>query len=375
MPGPNDKLAEEARNVRRRLDELMRVVGARFPIWILVTKMDHVLGLAALSDMLPEDVLSQAMGDVNVALRDDPNEMIEATVEATAERLKDIRLFLMEKYGLSDPALLLFPEEVQRLQPALTQFVNVVFAEDAFLETPLMRGIYFSSGRQNGQAYSQIIGSLDSFKDQRLELSGADRGLFLKEFFGRVIPSDRDLFAPLREFMAWRRATRGFGLLAWVAIWVCVLGLLTLSYVKNLDVIADFTDDILHPPSLSEDLGNDLIVLSSLNEQLLEMESMNHHWWIPRLGLDQSLDAEETIKKRYCTMFRKGFLDSLDTVLAKRMDELTPQSSGEDVAAFVAHLTTRINLINAQLKRGHGPRNGKDAGSGLFGPFDRGTRS
>jgi type VI secretion system protein ImpL len=349
IAGPNDKLAEEARNVRRRLDELMRVVGARFPIWILVTKMDQVLGLTALGDLLPADVLNQAMGDVNVALRDDPGEMVETTVEATAERLKDIRLFLMEKHGLSDPALLLFPEETQRLKPALAQFVNVVFSEDSFLETPLMRGIYFSSGRQDGRAYSQIIGALDAFKEQRVELPPDDRGLFLKEFFGRIIPGDRDLFAPLQEFMVWRRATRGFGLLAWVAIWVCVLGLLTLSYMKNLDVIADFTDDILQPPTLSQDLGNDLIILSSLNEQLLEMESMNHHWWVPRLGLDQSLHAEEAIKKRYCTMFRKGFLDSLDTILESRMDSMTPKNTGAEVAAFVAHLTTRVNLIKAQL--------------------------
>ena len=349
VAGPNDRLAEEARNIRRRLDELMRVVGARFPIWILVTKMDHVLGLTAFSDALPDDVLNQAMGDVNIALRDDPVEMVEATIEATAERLKDVRLFLMEKYGLSDPALLVFPEEIQRLKPALAQFATVVFAEDSFLETPLLRGAYFSSGRQDGKAYSQIIGSLDAFKDRRMELPGSDRGLFLKEFFGRVIPGDRDLFAPLREFINWRRATRGFGLLAWIAIWLCVLGLLSLSYVKNQDVIAGFTEDVLRPPQLTNNLGNDLIVLSALNEQLLEMESMNHNWWIPRLGLDQSLHAETAIKRRFCDMFRKGFLDSLDVTLESRMEALTPESSGDEIAAYVDHLTTRINLINAQL--------------------------
>ena len=45
----------------------------------------------------------------------------------------------------------------------------------------------------------------------------------------------------------------------------------------------------------------------------------------------------------------KGFLDSLDVTLESRMEALTPESSGDEIAAYVDHLTTRINLINAEL--------------------------
>ena len=47
-------LEDDARNIRRRIDELMRVLGAKFPIYLMVTKCDLIQGMTQFCDNLPE---------------------------------------------------------------------------------------------------------------------------------------------------------------------------------------------------------------------------------------------------------------------------------------------------------------------------------
>ncbi|PJA42650.1 MAG: hypothetical protein CO182_01430, partial [Lysobacterales bacterium CG_4_9_14_3_um_filter_62_6] len=43
----------EGQSVRRRIDQLMRTVGAKFPVYVMVTKMDLVHGMVEFSNLLP----------------------------------------------------------------------------------------------------------------------------------------------------------------------------------------------------------------------------------------------------------------------------------------------------------------------------------
>ena len=344
-----DVLAEDAQNVRRRVDEVMRVLGAKIPVYVLVTKLDKILGISAFGDLLPDGALDQAMGDVNAGLRHDPREMVSESLEATSERLKDLRLLLLHSHGPVDPSILLFPDELATLKPKLSQFVETVFEENLYLETPLLRGIYFSSGRQEGCPYSQLMGSLGVFKDYTQELPGTEKGLFLRDFFSRILPGDRDLFTPLREFVAWRRITRNLGLSAWILILVFVAALLTLSYVKNQTALQNFIQDFERPPALTGDLGQDLIIMDRLRDELLEMEQSNQDWWSPRLGLEQSLELQRKLEAMFCSFFVKGFLKPLDQDLAKGVESFNSATPGATVGVYVSHMESRINLLQAEI--------------------------
>ena len=349
ITGETDVLADDARNIRRRVDEVMRVLGAKIPVYVLVTKLDRILGIGALGDLLPDGALGQAMGEVNTGLRHDPQELVRESLEATSERLKDLRLLLLHRHGSVDPALLLFPDELATLGPKLSQFVETIFEENMYLETPFLRGIYFSSGRQDGSPYSQLMDTLGVFKDNQPELPGTEKGLFLKDFFSRILPGDRDLFTPLREFVAWRRLTRNLGLTAWTLIIIFVAGLLTLSYVHNQMALHNFVDDFQRPPALTGDLGHDLVIMSNLRDQLLELEGNNRGWWSPRLGLNQSLELQTKLEAMFCHYFIKGFLKPLDQDLAKGTKSFNSGTPGEIIGVYVAHLESRINLIQAEL--------------------------
>jgi type VI secretion system protein ImpL len=53
------------------VDELMRVLGAKFPVYIMITKCDLIQGAVKFCDNLDDRVLQQAMGRLNHPLSTD----------------------------------------------------------------------------------------------------------------------------------------------------------------------------------------------------------------------------------------------------------------------------------------------------------------
>ena len=163
-------LEDDGKSIRRRVDELMRVLGAKFPVYVMVTKCDLIQGMSSFCDHLSETGLNQAMGVGNQNLSTDINAFLNHIIRSIAERLKDYRLLILHKsmpavgpspsrHGI-DPEPLLFPEEFERLKPGLSAFIKGAFQENPYQETPILRGIYFSSGRQEGTPYSHFLKEL-----------------------------------------------------------------------------------------------------------------------------------------------------------------------------------------------------------------------
>ncbi|MEW5724656.1 MAG: type VI secretion protein IcmF/TssM N-terminal domain-containing protein, partial [Thermodesulfobacteriota bacterium] len=351
MTAGDETLVENARVLRRRVDELMRILGAKFPVYLIVTKADKLFGLTEYGNLLPEEVRRQVLGHSDTTGRHDPERFLDETVAKVTERLKDVRLmFLHQSRGAPRPGLLIFPDELERLKPRLAQFLGTLFEENPYQETPLLRGLYFTSARQEGQVGSQYFQGLAALKAHLENLPGTAAGLFLHDLFDRVLPSDRYLFTPVKEYLSWRRMTQSLGVTAWAALLICLCGLLTLSYLKNMETLNTIIHQMPAPPTLTSALGKDILIMGGFRARLKEMEELNRRWWVPRLGLDQSLDVERTLKNRYCRMFRQGFLEQLDKSLMREIGGFSAQTEGEIIGAFVEHLETRINLLIAELK-------------------------
>ncbi len=146
---------------------------------------------------------------------------------------------------------------------------------------------------------------------------GKNKGFFLHDFFGRILPGDRNLFTPIIEFLKWRRLTKNLGLLSWVALWLAVCGLLSFSFMKNTSVIHGFTEDFSKPPVLTGNISDDLLIMDKFRGELLELHDANSGWWVPRFGLNKSLEVEDTLRKQYVNLFEKGFLNPMDREVEK----------------------------------------------------------
>jgi type VI secretion system protein ImpL len=346
-------LEEDGRNIRRRIDELMRVLGIKFPIYLLVTKGDLVQGMTHFADQLPAKGVEQPMGYINQNMSKDVSAFLSSAMTTIAERLRTIRLLLLHKpeSKTADPALLLFPEEFEGLQNGLSVFMKAAFQENPYQETPLLRGLFFSSGRQEGSPYSHFLEALGLIEEKEV-LPGTNRGLFLHEYFAKILPSDRRLFAPTSRALEWQSLTRNLGITAWILICVALCGLLSFSFVKNLRTIRSVSHEFVQPPVVRGDLLTDLVTMDRFRQAISNVEEQNRGWWVPRFGLNESIKLEKGLKEKFCKQFYSGFLAPFDRQTQETMPRLIASSGTQDelVGQYIVHLVRRINLLKAKTE-------------------------
>lgn len=352
LAGGGDKLRLDGQSIRKRIDQLMRVTGAKFPVYILVTKMDMVFGFVEFFDCFPEGDSSQAMGYMNRKLNPYWHEVLAQAWADMTVRLRELRLIMTHQACAPGPAALVFPGEFERLRPGLEVFVRSVFEENPYQETPPLRGLYFSSARQDGQPTSELLdymGQPESVSPR----GAAGKDLFLKDLFRSILPGDRTLFSPILEFIRWRRLTANSGLLAWLLICLSLCGFLTMSFIHNRLTINKFHADFKQQQQAAygQDATTDLIIIERMRLQILDLEKANRYWLIPRLGLDESLEVEKAVKAKYVQIF-KAYMDNFDRNLMKRLDDVTRETPEDELADYFSYVVSRITVLRERLKSG-----------------------
>lgn len=348
LSGGQEENAEDGRTMRRRVDELMRALGVRVPVYVLVTKCDLVEGMNCFAELLPEKALRQPMGMINRDLTADVGSFTAKALETVTERLRSLRLQILHRPEARDaaPALAFFPEEFAGLREGLTAFMEGTFRENPYQETPLLRGVFFASGRQTGSPRSRFSETLGTIAGPRL-LPDTNRGIFLHDFFARVLPADRALLAPTHRAVQWRAVTGNLGILSWLLLGLALCGLLSFSFVKNMATIREVSRQFERTPPLNADPVNNLLVLESIRQGILRVEERNRAWWAPRLGLNESRRVEAVLKDKFCSQFRDGFLAPYDRHLAEGVNGLSAATQDELFARYAIHLARRINILTA----------------------------
>ncbi|MGA1842666.1 MAG: type VI secretion protein IcmF/TssM N-terminal domain-containing protein, partial [bacterium] len=343
--GP-EALEEDGRIVRRRINELIRVLGVKPPIYILITKCDLIQGMTQFCDQLPDKALDQAMGFINQDQSTDVAGFLTRSINTLIDRLRNFRLMLLHKSEAPspDPGLLLFPEELKNIETGLSSFIQEAFQENPYQETQILRGIFFSSGRQEGSPFSHFLNALGLIEEKEV-LAGTNKGLFLHDFFARIIPRDRHLFAPTRINIEWKRLTKNLGLTSWVAIGLALCGLLSFAFVMNLNTLNEFSERFSKPPKLQGEIFSDVTIMDDYRKEILKMETRNKNWWIPRFGLYESKEIESKVRNEYVKQFQEGLLKPLNKQMEEQMAQMSKATPGSLIGLYVSHLTKRINLL------------------------------
>lgn len=350
LSASSEELAEDGRKVRRRMDELMRVLGIKFPVYLLVTKCDLIQGMSPFSEQLPEKVLDQPMGCMNQELSKDVTGFLDRVMAGIGEHLRHLRLLILNRPGAASCAAsyLLFPEEFEGLKRGLEPFVKTAFQENPYQDTPILRGLYFSSGRQEGTPYSHFLKGLGLIGDKEV-LPGTSKGLFLHDFFAAILPKDRGLFAPTSRALEWQLITRNLGLASWILLGLTIAGLLSYSFVKNLNIVRNASHIAAASPEFKGEFVTDSASMERFRRKIRDIESQNVHWWMPRFGLNESRKVEAKLKAHYCMLFQQRFLLPYDTRMFNAITGLTPSASDEVAGQYIVHLVRRINLLKTRL--------------------------
>lgn len=348
LAGDADRLAEYGRSIRRRLDQLMRTLGAKFPVYVLVTKLDLILGMTALCDLLPEEQRGQAMGLLCTEERRAPEEFLDEALGHISRRLKDMRLLLAARSGKADAKAALFPDEFERLTPLIRAFVDGAFSENPYQETPFLRGLFVSSGRQAGMARSGVLQGLDSLKDKEWRLPDTGRGLFLHDFFAAILPKDRGMFRLIDEYVSWRSATRNVGLAAWLLVLLGAVGLSSLAYVQVRGALEPVQTAFPRAPHLGAGTAMDMVQLGLLRDKIADMEKALSTGFWPTMGLSQGRDALPALKRQYCAWFRDHILTPTDKAMNARFASLGAHGREEAMSQSLEYLVWRIDTLKAR---------------------------
>jgi len=350
LSSPVEQMEEEGKTIRRRIDELMRVLGLKLPVYLLVTKCDLIQGMNNFSAKFSDDTLKQPMGIINQDLSTDITGFLENAMSTIGKRLRNIRLLLLHQSDSkeTDRAMPLFPEEFEGIKEPLQNFLKTLFGKNPYQETPLFRGLYFSSGRQEGHPISQFSSSL-SISSEQDALPGTARGLFLHDFFSGILPKDRDILMPTKRAVEWSSLAGNLGLISWIIVCVALCGLLSFSFVKNMRTISGISNVVHSLPVMTGDFTTDMASLDQFRAGIIRVEEQNSKWWIPRFGLTESIQVERVLKEQYCKQFRTGFMQPFDVKMMDSLKVLSSSCTDEQYAQYMDHLVRRINLLKTAL--------------------------
>ena len=344
--GDQGRLHDEGQSIRRRIDQMMRIMGARIPVYILVTKMDLVHGFTQFNQSLEKGQVAQAMGYTNASLQIFWRDVLQAAVRSISRNLKKLRFGLAHAGPEPDPAALLFPTEFEGLIPGLAVFLEAVFEENPYQETPLLRGLYFSSALRRQSPVSDFLKATGL--DAPASGSVPDTGFFLKDLFGSILPRDRNLFTPLREMVAWRRLTRSLGLVSWGLICLAACGLVGLSYYHNHDVIMQFGKTFSSKPVLSGKYGADLLMLDKMRLRIRAMEEDADSWPFTGLVFDHSRRLVAGLKQSYLKLLEDGFLTPIDRRMMAKIEK-EKKISPHDMVDYAGYVVAQLWVLGLYL--------------------------
>ncbi|HUB43871.1 MAG TPA: type VI secretion system membrane subunit TssM [Acetobacteraceae bacterium] len=150
-----------ARAIRQRTRELETRLGVRLPVYALFTKADLISGFVQFFDDLDRAQRAQVWG-TTFALSDGSPAGFSADFRALVERL-NLRMYQRlqaEPNPDRRAQIAMFPTQVASLEQPLTEFIEAAFGSAGTDRPPLLRGVYLTSGTQEGTPIDRLLGTL-----------------------------------------------------------------------------------------------------------------------------------------------------------------------------------------------------------------------
>jgi type VI secretion system protein ImpL len=235
--------------VRRRLDELNRNLKVRLPIYVLVTKSDLISGFSEYFDDLDAAGRAQVWGMTFAperSLAGNAAEDFAREFDLLTERLNQ-RLFARieeERDVRRRTAAFAFPQQTAGLRNLIGAFVSEVFSATRFDGRLLLRGVYFTSGTQEGTPIDRlmsVIGRGFAVAPDAVSAGAAGRGkaYFIEKLLREVLFAEAGL-AGVNRRRELQKAALQLGIYA-LLILIAVVGVvgMAVSYSRNKAYLAD----------------------------------------------------------------------------------------------------------------------------------------
>ncbi len=272
-----DERKRYAWHVRARVAELYERLGVRFPLYLLVTKTDLLAGFMEFFGELDAEARKRVWGVTFDAVSDTAGGgfVVGTPGQRFADEFGELerRLYAEMLARLQDErdlqrraAAYRFPQEFHAVGPLIEQFLDAAFLGVQGAPEPMLRGVYFTSGTQEGNPIDRVLGTLA--RSFRLEhtgrpaiaggaavAAGSGKSFFLTRLVREVIFPESGLAGSDAGLERRERRAKMLGFAAIAAVSVALAALWTASYVGNRGFIAAAQDRVGAAKAELEKLG------------------------------------------------------------------------------------------------------------------------
>jgi type VI protein secretion system component VasK len=336
---------EVARAMRRRINEATDELGVDMPIYVVVTKLDHVEGFVECVNASPSITPGQAMGWTNdQRIQADPEQRVVDGFRGLIARLEGVlpELILREPDRARRRRIFAFPSELEQVVRATGAFLGRAFAETPYDAPPYLRGVYFTSARREGATVSPQLHRLgQDWARNRVDESLAGGGIFLRDLFYEIVIGDRELALPVDRFG--RQTRKALGIAAGVLVALLTIWWLG-SFVSNFMGIRRLE----HEARAIADGSSSLAALDSMRA-VVEAEQQDLRL-LRRGGL---AGPQESALDRARSTFAWGFGREYEVPTKRKLMSVV---TGFDSGAFeaLAQLATDVTWLVKARQEGEG---------------------
>lgn len=199
-----DELEWHAKNIRRRIDELIQRLGVRFPVYLVITKLDLLQGFVESFEHLSRTEREQIWGctlSPEEVSSSSPREVFEQEFDLLVKALDDFRLkrLSLASKRESRGRVYVFPLEFAGIKESVGQFIGKLFQASPYQEGPVFRGFYLTSGTQEGVPIDRVIQAVAKQFDLPSEMISEPeiqkKSYFIRRLFTDIVIPDRNLVA------------------------------------------------------------------------------------------------------------------------------------------------------------------------------------
>jgi type VI secretion system protein ImpL len=323
-----------AQAIRQRIQELNEQLGIRIPIYMLFTKTDLIAGFTDFFADFGHDERTQVWGvtfpeeneqqpaDVIARVGQDYDELLARLNDRMQKRLQEERD--LQRRNL----IFGFPQRMSLLKEPMTSFLQQCFGVNRYQAPALLRGVYFTSGTQEGTPIDRLMGILAStFKLDRFSapvFSGKGKSYFLTRLLKEVIFGEAEIVGLNQRVEQRRTLMQRLAYGAAMALTIGMAALWSTSFTRNQLAIADVQDKNGQYEKIVADTPEWKSDFAALLKQMDALYAVRDVFpedapWSMQFGLYQGDKVRPLVESAYGKQLANRFLPLIKARLEQRL--------------------------------------------------------
>jgi len=247
LQGNEEQIGELATTLRERIDEVIARLELVVPVYLIITKCDLISGFVESFGELKDRERGQILGFSLPLIRQH-----EDHVDAFAQHFDDLTEVLernamlrmgQERRTEARELIYAFPQEFDSLRQGLVDLVANLFDKSVYQDAPIMRGVYFTSGTQEGRPVDRAMANMAAAFGVTPRVSGAPptkpKSYFVRDVFQRVVFPDKDVAVRSAALLQKERVVRWVTAGVALVISSLLLFLPISSYSENQQLVTE----------------------------------------------------------------------------------------------------------------------------------------